>query len=89
MRINGKLTELPVGLFSKPQLLPFGKKLYATITETKENLVYLFSKNGELLPNFPIYGTSEIDLADANRNNSMNFVVKGESNEVILYQLPK
>ena len=89
MRINGKLTELPVGLFSIPQLLPFGKNLFATITETKENLIYLYSKAGRLLPNFPIYGTSEIDLADANRNNSMNIVVKGESNEVILYQLPK
>ncbi len=89
MRINGKLTELPVGIYSKPQLLLFGKNLFATITETKENAVYVYTKNGQLLPHFPIYGTSEIDLADANRNGSMNIVVKGEKNEVLLYQLPK
>jgi len=89
MRINGKLTELPVGYYSKPQLLSIGKNLYAAITETKENTVYVYSKNGDLLPHFPVYGTSEIDMGDANRNNLINILVQGEKDEVLLYQLPK
>jgi len=87
MRINGKLTELPVGIYSRPQLLNFGKNQYATLTETKEHKIYLYDKSGNLLSNFPIYGTSEIDLADANRNGKMVVVVQGDRSEVLLYQL--
>lgn len=88
MRLNGKLTELPIGLYSKPQLLPFGKTMYATITETKERKVYVYTKSGDLLNHFPLYGNSEIDLGDANRNGKMNVVVQGDADEILLYQLP-
>ena len=86
MRINGKLTELPIGIYSKPAIFTVGKKIYIAVTELQEHKVYLYDKAGELLSNFPVYGTSVIDVGDANKNGKLNVVVKGNDNEIILYQ---
>ena len=86
LRINGLLVELPLGVYAKPQIFRVNKKTYIAITELKENKVYLYLKDGTLLPNFPIYGTTQIDLADANKNQKINVLVKGEPKEIILYQ---
>lgn len=86
LRINGQLVELPLGVYSKPQIFTVNKKTYIAVTELKESKVYLYKTDGSLLPNFPIYGTSQIDLADANRNKKFNVLVKGQPKEIILYQ---
>ena len=78
--------ELPLGNYSRPQLFTVSKKTYIAVTELKENLVYLYDASGRLLPNFPVYGTSEVDLADANKNNKVTLLVKGLGKELILYQ---
>lgn len=87
LRINGQLVELPFGKYSTPKIYTVNKKSYITVTEIKEHLVYLYDSSGKLLPNFPVYGTSEADLADANKNNKVTLLVKGQEKEVILYQL--
>jgi hypothetical protein len=85
LRINGKLTELPLGLYSKPQLFTINRNSYITITETQEKKVYVFDKNGDLLNGFPIYGTSAAGLGEDNGKNAKNIVVKGDLDRVILY----
>jgi hypothetical protein len=85
LRINGKLTELPLGLYSKPQLFTINRNSYITITETQEKKVYVFDKNGDLLNGFPIYGTSAAGLGEGNGKNAKNIVVKGDVDRVILY----
>ena len=87
LRINGQLVELPLGVYSKPQIFSFNKESFIALTELKEHKVYLFNKSGKLFPNFPVYGTSEIDMADANKNKKINLIVKGQPKEVLLYQL--
>ncbi|MEZ4778921.1 MAG: hypothetical protein R2786_06000 [Flavobacteriaceae bacterium] len=86
LRINGQLVELPFGKYATPKIFTVTKKTYVSVTELKENLVYLYDTSGKLLPNFPVYGTSEVDLADANKNNKVNLLVKGQGKEIILYQ---
>lgn len=86
LRINGKLVELPIGIYGNPQLFSAKNQVYVAITELEEKKVYVYDKAGKLLPNFPVYGTSEIDLGDANRNDKLNVLVKGQADEVILYQ---
>jgi hypothetical protein len=85
LRINGKLTELPLGLYSKPQLFTINRNSYITITETQEKKVYVFDKNGDLLNGFPIYGASAAGLGEGNGKNAKNIVVKGDADNVILY----
>ncbi len=86
LRINGKLIELPIGVYGKPQMFSTKNQVYVAITETEEKKVFVYDKSGKLLNNFPVYGTSEIDLGDANRNGKLNVLVQGQPNEVILYQ---
>lgn len=88
LRINGKLTdELPLGIYSKPQIFHVNQETYVSVAELQEHKVYLFDKSGSLIKNFPVYGNSKIDLADANKNKKLNLLVKGADNELILYQL--
>ncbi len=87
MRINGKLVELPFGIYTAPKIFTVNRKTYISITETQENKVYLFNKLGELITGFPVFGTSTIDLADATKNGKVNFVSQGGNKEILLFEL--
>lgn len=87
LRIDGKLAELPIGLYSKPELFEVYRKTYATITETQENKVYVFDKNGNLVNGFPVYGTSEASIGKSGSKNGVNLTVKGDSKGVIVYAI--
>ena len=85
LRIDGKLAELPLGLYTQPRLFEINRSVYTTITETQEKKVYVFDKNGKLLNGFPVYGTSEANLSTG--KGSKNLVVKGDADSVIMYSL--
>lgn len=84
LRINGKLVELPLGHYTKPQLFNINRKTYITITETQEKKVYVFDKNGGILNGFPVYGTSEAEMVEG---STTGLVVKGEANSVVYYSI--
>lgn len=85
LRINGKLAELPLGIYTQPQLYKINRNYYTTITETQEKKVYVFDENGKLQNGFPVYGTSEASLSQGKRTT--NLVVKGGTNSVIMYSM--
>jgi hypothetical protein len=87
MRIDGKLVELPFGIYTNPKIFRINRKTYISITEIQEKKVYIYDDNGVLLPGFPVYGTSTAALGDANKNGKLNLMVYGAANEIILYQL--
>lgn len=85
LRINGKLAELPLGIYTQPQLYKINRNYYTTITETQEKKVYVFDENGKLQNGFPVYGTSEASLSQGKRTT--NLVVKGGADSVIMYSM--
>ncbi|NGX84565.1 hypothetical protein [Aequorivita sp. KMM 9714] len=85
LRINGKLAELPLGIYTQPQLYKINRSYYTTITETQEKKVYVFDENGKLQNGFPVYGTSEASLSQGKRTT--NLVVKGDADSVIMYSM--
>lgn len=87
MRINGVLVELPFGIYTAPKIEISNRRTYISITETQENKIYVFNKTGALLPGFPVFGTSPICIGDANKNKKTNFVVKGGSRELLLFEI--
>ncbi len=87
MRINGVLIELPFGIYTPPTISTVNRKSYISITETQENKVYIYNKSGNLLPGFPVYATSIIDLGDVTKNGKTNFVVKGDAKSILLYEI--
>ncbi|MFD1094123.1 hypothetical protein [Salegentibacter chungangensis] len=86
LTIKGKEAELDFGLYTKPQIFYVQDKIYVSVTDLQTEKVYIFDSNARLLPNFPVYGTSEIDLDNADTDRNIEFVVKGAEDEIILYQ---
>ncbi|MEL6810355.1 MAG: hypothetical protein AAFP76_03350 [Bacteroidota bacterium] len=87
LRINGKLVELPFGLYTAPRIFTTNRKTYITVTDTQEKKVYVLDKNGKVLSGFPVYGNGPAWLGDAMRNQKNALTVKGGENEVLLYSL--
>lgn len=86
LRINGKLAELPLGIYSEPKLYSISRTVYTAITEKQEKKVFLFNENAELIDGFPVFGSSNASIGT--RSSKNNFVVvKGDSNGIIVYQL--
>ncbi len=87
LRINGKLIELPLGIYTHPQLFSAHTSTYITLTETQEKKVYVYDKNGVLLNGFPVYGTSAGSLGRGNSKNAIAIAVEGEVNSIIFYSV--
>jgi hypothetical protein len=87
MRINGKLVELPFGIYTAPRIFNIKKRTLIAITEVQEKKVYVFEKSGEMLNGFPIYGTTTIDMGDVNKNGNIDILVGGGEKEVLIFEL--
>ena len=87
LRLNNRLIELPLGLYQAPQLFEIKGTFYVALHNRENNTILMLNKSGEALKNFPVYGSSSIDMADMNRNKKSNFVVQGQANEVLIYQI--
>jgi len=87
LRINNNRIELPFGVFTNPKISVSNQRILVSITDLQQQRTYVYNSLGELLPNFPVYGTSIMDLGDATNNGKPNGVVKGEGNGIVLYEL--
>ncbi|WP_298530362.1 ribonuclease HII [uncultured Algibacter sp.] len=85
--IKHKTIELDFGNYSNPKLFYINDKIYVSTTDLQSHKVYLFDSQSKLLPNFPVYGNSPIVLDNINKDNNLEFITKGESNSIILYQM--
>lgn len=86
LRINGRLYELPYGVYSPPSIHQVGRQRYVTLTDLQEKKVYVFNDSGDLLPNFPVYGTTAAVIGDANRNRSPNLLTQSDQNTLTIYE---
>ncbi|MDX1761230.1 MAG: hypothetical protein R3218_03670 [Christiangramia sp.] len=87
LSIDGKNISLDFGLYTDPQLFQFSKRTLIALTDTQTQKVYVFDENAELLEGFPVYGTSKVDIANADLDSRLELVVKGDENEILLYKL--
>ncbi|WP_203294095.1 hypothetical protein [Luteirhabdus pelagi] len=85
LRINGKLIELPFGIYTAPKLYRIGRETYVTVTETQEKRTHVFTRLGESVSNFPVYGTSEAEIASPSNSSRKYLTVRGDENHVLLY----
>ena len=85
--IKSKTTELDFGDYSSPKIFYINNKIYVSITDLQSHKTYLYDSQSKLLPNFPVYGNSTIDLDNIDKDRNLEFVTKGENNAIILYQI--
>lgn len=87
LNMKGKEVTLDYGLYTAPRIFYVNDKIYVAVTDTQAQRVFIFDSNADLLPNFPVYGTSQIDLNNADTDSNVEFVVQGEENEILLYKM--
>ncbi|WP_106795160.1 hypothetical protein [Aquimarina sp. Aq78] len=87
LTIKGKTLELDFGVYTEPKLYFINNKIYVTITDIQAKKVYLYDSNAELFPNFPVYGNSVLSLGNMDKDPNLEFVVQGEENGVLIYQI--
>lgn len=87
LKIKDETVNLDYGLYTEPKIFFLNNKYFISITDQQTQKVYLFDSNGELFRGLPVYGTSGIDLNDADIDPRLEFTVKGGDKEVLLYKL--
>ena len=87
LAIKGKTIALDFGVYTEPKLNVVNDKIYVTITDLQSKKVYLYDSNAELLPNFPVYGSSVLSIGNMDKDPNIEFVVKGEDYSILLYQI--
>ncbi|MFI2741930.1 ribonuclease HII [Zhouia sp. PK063] len=87
LTIKGKKVEMDYGLYTPPKIFYINNKIYVGITDTQTNKVFVFDSNASLLQNFPVYGTSAIDMSDMDNDKKVELTVEGEKNSVLVYKL--
>ncbi|SKB44709.1 hypothetical protein SAMN05660776_1067 [Salegentibacter holothuriorum] len=87
LKIKGKELNLDYGLYTNPKIFLVNNKYYISLTDLQTQKVFVFDSNAELLPGFPVYGTSGINLNNADIDQRPEFVVKGGEKEVLMYKL--
>lgn len=87
LTIKGRTLELDYGNYTKPQIFYINDKIYVAITDLQSQKIYLYDSQAESIKNFPVYGNSKISLENIDKDRDLEFVVKGESNSILLYQI--
>ncbi|NKI31853.1 ribonuclease HII [Croceivirga thetidis] len=85
LNIKGKKIELELGVYSKPKIFYLYDKIYVAVTDIQNQKIYLFDSQAESIPNFPVYGSSAIDLIDVDGDKKLELVAKDQENSIILY----
>ena len=87
LNIKDKTLELDLANYTNANLFYINNKIYISITDTQNQKVLLYDSNAELLKNFPVYGTSAIDLDQIDKDNKLEFVTKGDKNNILVYKI--
>ena len=87
LQIRNKKVELELGVYSKPTIFYLNDKIYVSVTDIQNQKIYLFDSQAESIPNFPIFGSSAIDMEDINANKKPEFVFKDQENSITVFKI--
>ncbi|WP_452225321.1 DUF3352 domain-containing protein [Lacinutrix chionoecetis] len=87
LNIRSKTLELDLGNYTAPKIFYLKDKIYVSVTDLQSQKVLLFDSQAKPIKNFPVYGTSTIELTNADRDSSLEFVTKGENNSILVYEI--
>ncbi|MGV6832428.1 MAG: hypothetical protein ACWA5P_12800 [bacterium] len=86
LKIKEKSVSLDFGSYTNPQIFYINNKIYVATTDIQAQQVYLYDSQSEVIPNFPVFGQSMIDMDNIDGDKALEIIVKGANNELILYE---
>ena len=87
LSIKGKKVELDFGVYSKPKIFYIYDKIYVSVTDIQNQKIYLFDSQAKPIPNFPVFGSSLIDMVDMDNDRKLEIVAKDQDNSLIVYKM--
>ena len=87
LSIKGRKVELELGVYSKPKIFYIYDKIYVGVTDIQNHQIYLFDSQAEPIPNFPVFGSSLMDLTDMDNDRKLELVAKDQDNSLIVYKM--
>lgn len=87
LTIKTKTINLDFGDYTPPKIFYINDKIYVSVTDLQAKKVYLFDSQAKPINNFPVYGNSSIEMEDIDNDNSIEIIVKGDSNSIIVYDI--
>ena len=87
LTIKGKKIELELGVYSPPKVFYIYNKVYVSVTDLQNEKVYLFDSQAKPIKNFPVSGSSIIDLGDLENNKTLELLVKENGSTLVVYKI--
>jgi hypothetical protein len=87
LQIKAQKATLDYGNFSPPKLFYLNDKIYISITDLQSNKVWFYNSQGKVLPDFPVYGASNVDLANVDGDAALEFICQSSADGFIMYQM--
>ncbi|WCO01035.1 ribonuclease HII [Psychroserpens ponticola] len=87
LTIKTKTINLDFGDYTAPKIFYINDKIYVTVTDLQAKKVYVFDSQAKPINNFPIYGNSSIEMDDIDNDKSIEVIVKGDDNSIIIYEI--
>ncbi|TMM52227.1 ribonuclease HII [Maribacter algarum] len=87
LTIKGKKIELELGVYSKPQVFYINNKIYVSVTDLQNEKVYLYDSQAKPIKNFPVNGSSIIDLGDLENNKTLELVAKENGKTLVVHKI--
>lgn len=86
LSIKDKLIELDYGNYSSPQIFYVNDKIYVSITNLDNKQVMLYDSNAKAIKGFPVYGSGEASVLNADKDRNLELIVKGDHNSILMYE---
>ncbi|MGC1514225.1 MAG: ribonuclease HII [Maribacter sp.] len=87
LQIRDKKIQLELGVYSKPTIFYLNDKIYVSVTDIQNQQIYLYDSQAEPIPNFPIFGSSVIDLADMDNDKNPELLFKDQENSLSVFKI--
>lgn len=87
LTIKTHTINLDFGDYTPPKIFYINDKIYVTVTDLQAKKVYIFDSQAKPINNFPVYGNSSIEMNDIDNDNSIEVIVKGGDNSIIIYKI--
>lgn len=87
LSIKGKKVELELGVYTAPKIFYIYDKIYVSVTDIQNQKIYLYDSQAKPISNFPVYGSSLIDMVDMDGDKKLELVAKDQENSIIVYKI--
>ncbi|MAP05715.1 MAG: hypothetical protein CMP79_03645 [Formosa sp.] len=87
LQIKAQKATLDYGNYSPPKLFYLNDKIYISITDLQSNKVWFYDSQGKVLPDFPVYGASNVDLANVDGDAALEFICQSSADGFVMYQM--